>query len=262
MDQSYSFHRHFGSPGHPRLQSSVSDLVSDIVRNSPINTHTHIMAGSGIQKTVEATAGHHLDYLDNFKVVKETPKEFDITDLPVKPLNTFQTSTTTCTHAFDWVDNIELPNPDGMYDAIVSGRPLPPPIGFKKSLPPHTVQYIFIRNIDGTFSMLKHMHFQKRALITQVQEAIHGQGFGIDIDKFPARRSLPLILQHMIMSLGGVCVVRRLLATVHTDKKLFTEAQIDAGFDFIEDNAPMKSFKQCTHQMDHETEEQSRVTLV
>ena len=43
------------------------------------------------------------------------------------------------------------------------------------------------------------------------------------------------------MSLGGVCVVRRLLTTVHTDKKLFTEAQIDAGFDFIEDNAPMKS---------------------
>ena len=147
----------------------------------------------------------------------------------------------TCTHAFDCVNNIELPNPDAMYDTIVSSRVLPDAIGFKKALQAHTVHYLFTRNIDGTFSVFKHIHFQKRALITLVQEAIHGQGFGVDVDKFPIRKSLPLILQHMIMSLGGVCVVRRVLATVHTDKKLLTDAQIDAGFDFIEDNASMKS---------------------
>ena len=139
------------------------------------------------------------------------------------------------------IKDVDIPDLDALTNLIVNGGKLPPPRGFKVKLQPCTVQYVFIRESTGHYTVVKHMHFNIRANIQQVKDSVYGDGFGLNMNKIPARRNSPLLIQQMLQGLGGTFVHKRIIVESNTDRKLMSEAQIDAAFDYIDEHAPLKS---------------------
>ena len=103
----------------------------------------------------------------------------------------------------------------------------------------HTVGLWF--PVRGVYTVIKHAHFKNRANIGLLLPCLHGEGFGVDSAKISSMRHTPPIMQYMIMHLGGMCVVKRTLEEPNGEKKLMSHEQIDAGYDYIQDSAPLST---------------------
>ena len=199
------------------------------------------MAPKAVTKALQAVAGHRLEHLDAYMTNNECTKDYVLANLPLQPLADMPCATNVCTQAFDVIKDVDIPDLDAVTNLIVNGGKLPPPLGFKVKLQPGTVQYVFIRESTGHYTVVKHMHFNIRANIQQVKDSVYGDGFGLNMNKIPARRNSPLLIQQMLQGLGGTFVHKRIIVESSTDRKLMSEAQIDAAFDYIEEHAPLKS---------------------
>ena len=199
------------------------------------------MAPKAVTKALQAVAGHRLEYLDAYMTNNECTKDYVLANLPLQPLADMPCATNVCTQAFDVIKDVDIPDLNAVTNLIVNGGKLPPPLGFKVKLQPGTVQYVFIRESTGHYTVVKHMHFNIRANIQQVKDSVYGDGFGLNMNKIPARRNSPLLIQQMLQGLGGTFVHKRIIVESSTDRKLMSEAQIDAAFDYIEEHAPLKS---------------------
>ena len=89
------------------------------------------------------------------------------------------------------------------------------------------------------FRLIKHYHFAKRMCVTNLQVTEGGTAYRLDGDLLKAKCILPQVLHHMLLHIGGFALVKRILFSPEVDKKLLTEPEIDAGFDYIQENAPL-----------------------
>ena len=174
-----------------------------------------------------------------------TEARFMFTDLPIQPATDAQDKTTTFTHAFDVIKNVDHVDLTEVLKLVQGKDPLPSPFHFKDDMGTLEIQYIMVDEDDGSKTLIKHVYVganRPRVLTSKMVEASVGEVFSLDISKFKARRLVPQTVQYLLHGLRGVGLFRKVLQTPELPKKeLVSEAQVDLAFDHIEENAPLGS---------------------
>ena len=185
---------------------------------------------------VDEVQGKTLVLLDDPIFLGDTTRNFDWTDLPIKDTATSVATTTHITQGFDILEGHgPVPNIEAASRAIHDGAPLEHPFSSPVALPSAHIQYVLVVQ-ETKWVLIKHFTFKQRAPIRRVAESCVGNLWMLDMRKVPANRYVGLIVQHILVNLGGAGIFNREVVEVEkkTNKRNLTANQINAAYDFIE----------------------------
>ena len=158
---------------------------------------------------VDEVQGKSLVLLDDPVFLDATARNFNWTDLPIKDMATSNASTSHITQGFDILEGHgPIPNIENAYRVIHDGTPLEPPFAMAIPLPSAHVQYVLVAQEDKWF-FIKHFVFKQRAPIRRVAEFCVGQLWMLDMRKVLANRYVGLIVQRVLVNLGGSGIFNR-----------------------------------------------------
>ena len=167
-----------------------------------------------------------------------------VDDLPWQLVGDLHDKTSTFTHAFDVIKQVDPFQVDFILKLIQDKTKLPSPFHFKTDLGHAEIQYVLVDADDGTKTLIKHVFIganRPRMLISKLRSAAVGEVYTLDISKFNARRLVPQTVQYLLQGLPGAGLFKKFLQAQEIKNKLVSEAQIDEAFDYIEENAPLGS---------------------
>ena len=195
---------------------------------------------STVKKALLAVAGCQLTPLDTRTVTTHDDVKYTFDDLPIRKI-TDDRKGNSYTHLFEVVDNIRTADPEGLLQGVVSGEDIP----MEFQIPDMTyvgnmnVQQFLVPKGDNLYRLIKHYHFSPRVYFSKFATTAAGDPYALHGENLQAKRILPQMIQHFLVHLGGYGITNRTLQTPEVEKKLMSTAEIDAGFDYVQENAPM-----------------------
>eukprot|EP00971_Amphidinium_carterae_P135862 2691856-Amphidinium_carterae.1 len=171
---------------------------------------------------------------------------FSYADLPLKA--DIAASTTHVQTIFELHENCDRTSLHDVLRNMQDGTALPDPFAVPDGMPPNEMQMFLYPGGPEQFSLLKLFRFKRRVQRSRVTSLFTGSARYVDQQQLNSSRLTPLILQHMLTNMGGDAIVNRELVAVdkETKKQHRSDAQIDAGYDFINTKGPV-----CTAQNQH-----------
>ena len=156
-------------------------------------------------------------------------------------------------HFFDMItDHAGQVNRESIIDACQTGAydSLPEELTLKEKPPcPYVMQLFFVPKENGNHFVFKHVRLDEKCPIGLVQTLCRGIGYRVvwgGHEKAGMKR-----LVHLLNNLPGFQA--RLWTFDHSDKEqvadMMDEEQIDAGFDFLEENVPEVPKKKLLRQV-------------
>eukprot|EP00971_Amphidinium_carterae_P238474 4734095-Amphidinium_carterae.1 len=198
---------------------------------SKFQHHKALLDQMAVTTASAAIHGMHL-VVTPLQLLSECAVKYTFDQLPLKA----ELSATTV-HAqtfWEFRERIDQTSLADVLRSMEDDTVLPVPFGSNGVLPPNELQMCVFPSGDGHFNLIKCIRFKTRALISKITAQLTGKVLYVDQSKMKAPRFPQLIMQHMLINLGGECIVNRDLAVSEpSTKKTRTDLQIDAGYDFI-----------------------------
>ena len=100
--------------------------------------------------------------------------------------------TSNFTHAFEVIHNAGFMDFEEMHHGLLHNERLPEPLSFKQPISQVDIQYIHIREEDGSNTLVKHIYVgssKLRKLASQPVSVAHGPIYCLDVSKATASSS-------------------------------------------------------------------------
>ena len=197
------------------------------------------MAGV-LKQAYTAVSGQQLLPLPEPVIMPSPEVKFTIGDLPLRLLTEAAATTTSFTHLFELVASFATDNPEESPQHVKDKVPVPEALTIPKTNVGSTVSMYMVPAEPGHYLVIKHYKFHKRVSATGFKITSVGEAWVLDGTQLEKHKRMSGHMIHYVLGhLGGFCLVANSLNAPEVEKKLLTEEEIDAGYDYIEQNAPL-----------------------
>ena len=144
-------------------------------------------------------------------------------------------------HLFEVIDNVRIDDPEAVLHGVIKGDHVPAEFAIPKMtyIGSMNVQQFLLPLGGDRYKLIKHYHFNTRLYFSRFKVTPMGHAYLLAGTNLQGKRILPQLIHHMLSHIGGFAMTNREIHAPEVEKKLLTTAEIDAGFDYIQDNAPM-----------------------
>ena len=196
-----------------------------------------------VERALNSIMGFQLTPLSTSRVVASPEVKYSFDDLPLRKLKDFPTSTTSFTHVFEVVDDVVTDMPESLLKEVGQGTRSSPDfkIPAMSYVGGRSVDQFLVPMSDGKYRLIKHYHFNIRIYTSKFTTTARGVAYGLIGGKIASKRLVPQVLHHMLLHLGGWALTCKSLHAPEVEKKLLSGPEIDAGFDYIQEQAPMST---------------------
>ena len=197
---------------------------------------------AALQLAYKAIAGQQLVSVDEPMIVPSPEAKFQLGDLPMRLLAEAAATTTSFQHLFEIIHEVTIPDPDDALIKCMGPGNAIEELAIPVDNPKASIAIYLIPIQADQYVVIKHYNLDKRVSASRFCCTPKGEAWGLDGERMSKyKRVTSHVLHYLLGHLGGYCLVSKMLSTPDVEKKLISETEIDAGFDYIQTNAPLSN---------------------